>query len=97
MGGVIADEPEVISTCGFHFWKLETRLGGVTEPDFPFSFPLPVSRVTKSKMSKSHFSKTGHTRSHATGKPEVVFTRSLRSRTEDGQLRSAQKIAWRSD
>ena len=33
-GGALLGKPEVISTCGFHFWKLETRLGVVTEPDF---------------------------------------------------------------
>ena len=93
MGRAIAAEPEVISTCGFHFWKLETQLRGVTEPDFPFSFPLPVSRVTKFKMRKSLFVKTGHVRSHATAKPEAEFARSLRSLTEDGQLRSWLKIA----
>ena len=58
LGGALPGEPEVISTCGFHFWKPETHSGVVTEPDFPFSFPLPVQKLSKSKMSKSHFSKT---------------------------------------
>jgi hypothetical protein len=95
LGGWIAGEPEVISTCGFHFWKLGTLLRALTEPDFRFLFPLPVSRVTKSKKSKSHFSKSGQLRSHVAHKPEAVFIRSLRSLTEDGQLVSAQKIARR--
>ena len=81
LGGAIAGEPEVISTCGFHFWKPETHSGVVTEPDFPFSFPLPVQKLSKSKMSKSHFSKTCQLRQHAADKPEVVFTRRLHSRT----------------
>ena len=97
LGRAIAGEPEVVSTCGFHFWKLETHSGVVTEPDFPFSFPLPVKKFPKSKMSKSHFVKTGHLRSHAAGKPEAEFTRCLLSLTEDGELRSAQEITWRSD
>ena len=54
-GGAALGKPEVISTCGFHFWELERMLGGVTEPEFAILFPLPVSRVTKSKKSKSHF------------------------------------------
>jgi hypothetical protein len=95
LSGAIAGQPEVISTCGFHFWKLETCSGVVTEPDFRFLFPLPVSRVTKSKKSKSHFLKSGQVRSHVAHKPEVVFIRSLCSLTEDGHLRSAQKIARR--
>ena len=95
--GWIAGEPEVISTCGFHFWKLERTLGGVTEPDCRFLFPLPVSRVAKSKKSKSHFSKSGHLRSHVARKPEVVFIRSLRSLTEDGHLRSELETICRSD
>ena len=94
-GGAALGEPEVISTCGFHFWKLERTLGGVTEPDFRFLFPLPVSRVAKSKKSKSHFSKSGHLRSHVARKPEVVFIRSLRSLTEDGQFCTEQQIACR--
>ena len=95
LGRAALGEPEVISTCGFHFWKPETCSLGVTEPDFRFSFLLPVSRVTKSKKSKCHFFKTGQLGSHATAKPEVVFIRSLRSLTEDGQLVSEQKIACR--
>ena len=91
-GGAPPGEPEVISTCGFHCWILGRTLGGVTEPDFPFSFPLPVQKLSKSKMSKSHFSKTCQLRSHAAGKPEVVFTQRLQHLTYDGQLRSAQKI-----
>ena len=94
-GGAPLGLPEVISTCGFYFWKLGTWLRGVTEPDFAILFPLPVSRVTKSKKSKSTFSKSGQLRSHGTTKPEVVFIRSLRSLTEDGQLESEQKIACR--
>ena len=84
MRGALLGEPEVISTCGFHFWKLETRSRALTEPDFRFLFPLPVSRVTKSKKSKSVFSKSGQLRSHVARKPEVVFIRSLRRLTEDG-------------
>ena len=93
MGGAIAGEPEVISTCGFHCWTQETMLGGLLGVPWSQVFPLPVKKFAKSKMSKSHFVKTGHLRSHAAGKPEVVFTPCLRSRTEDGQLRSVQKIA----
>ena len=92
LSGAIAAEPEVISTCGFHFWKLETQLRGVTEPDFQFLFPLPVSMVSKLKMRKSLFVKTWHVRSHSTAKPEAAFARSLRSLTEDGQLSSGLKI-----
>ena len=94
-GGAIAGEPEVISTCGFHFWKLETCSGVVTEPDFRFLFLLPVSRCSKSKKSKSHFSKSGHIRSHVAHKPEVVFIRALRSLTEDGQFCTEQQTACR--
>ena len=97
LGGALLGKPEVISTCGFHFWKLETQLRGVTEPDFPFSFPLPVSRVTKFKMRKSLFVKTGHVRSQSTAKPEAEFARSLRSLTADGQQSSELKIVCRSD
>jgi hypothetical protein len=95
--GVIAAEPEVISTCGFHCWTQDTTLGGLLGVTMSQVFPLPVKKFPKSKMSKSHFVKTGHLRSYAAGKPEVVFTSSLRSRTEDDQLRSAQKITRRSD
>ena len=95
LGSGFSQQPEVISTCGFHFWKLGTWLRVVTEPDFAILFPLPVSRVAKSKKSKSHFFKTGQLGSHATAKPEVVFIRSLRSLTEDGQHVSEQKIACR--
>ena len=48
-------------------------------------------------MRKSLFVKTGHVRSHATAKPEAEFARSLRSLTEDGQLRSELKITCRSE
>ena len=92
MGEAIAGEPEVISTCGFHFWKLETGLGALLGVAGSKLFPLPVSRVSKFKMRKSLFVKTGHVRSHATAKPEAEFARSLRSLTEDGQLRSELKI-----
>jgi len=91
--GALPGQPEVVSTCGFHFWKLETCSGVVTEPDFAILFPLPVSRVAKSKKSKSHFSKSGHLRSHVARKPEVVFIRSLRSLTEDGSFFQEQKTA----
>jgi hypothetical protein len=91
-GGAALGEPEVISTRGFHCWKLDTRSRAWNRKKVRILLPLPVSRVTKSKMSKSHLVKTGHTRSHAAGKPEAVFARSLHRLTEDGQLRSAQKI-----
>ena len=95
LSGRLLGAPEVISTCGFHFWKLGTYLRARTEPDFRFLFPLPVSRCSKSKKSKSRFSKSGQLGSHATAKPEVVFIRSLRSRTEDGHFCSAQQIPCR--
>ena len=60
MGRTIAGEPEVISTRGFHRWIPDTwsraRMGFI----FPILFPLPVQKLSKSKMSKSHFSKTCH-------------------------------------
>ena len=73
---------------------LETRNIGACddEPFFRYLFPLPVCGVSKSKKSKSRFSKTGHVRSHVARKPEVVFIRSLHSLTEDGQFCSDQKI-----
>ena len=93
MRGAPLGEPEVISTRGFHRWIPDTwsraRMGFI----FPILFPLPVQKLSKSKTSKSHFVKTGYVRSHAAGKPEVVFTRRLQHLTCDGQLRSAQKIA----
>ena len=76
---------------------LETRNIGACddEPFFRYLFPLPVSRCSKSKKSKSLFLKTGHLRSHVARKPEVVFTRALQRLTEDGQFCSEQKIACR--
>jgi hypothetical protein len=94
-GGRLLGEPEVISTRGFHFWKLETQSRARTEPDFRFLFPVPVSRCSKWKKRKSDFSKTGQLRSQVARKPEVVFTRSLRRLTEDGRFCSEEKIACR--
>ena len=94
-GGAALGEPEVISTCGFHFWKLDRRSRAWNRKKVQILLLLPVSRVAKSKKSKCHFFKTGQLGSHATAKPEVVFIRSLRSLTEDGQQVSEQKIACR--
>jgi hypothetical protein len=76
---------------------LETRniAAWLDGADFRYLFPLPVSRCSKSKKSKSLFSKTGQLGSHVARKPEVVFTRSLQRLTEDGQFCSEQKIACR--
>jgi len=39
---------------------------------------LPVEKIAKSKIEKSHFVETGHLARHAAAKPEVISTRALR-------------------
>jgi len=57
LGGAALGEPEVISTCGFHYRKLETQSRAWSRKKVHILFPLPVKKFPKSKKSKSHFSK----------------------------------------